>query len=150
MDQGPLGSADVFAGRESLVERSNRRILLVDDVSSLRECVSLILTEAGYEVLEAHDGKEGMMRAERDRPNLIILDLVMPRWSGMTVLEHLRRGPASRVRVIMMSGSDQDRFRPLAEAKGIDDYIAKPVCLDSLLERVRAILPLSQELAAVP
>ncbi|MCA9092539.1 MAG: response regulator [Planctomycetaceae bacterium] len=131
------------------MERSNRRILLVDDDSTLRECVSQILTEAGYEVLEARDGKEGMMRAERDRPNLIILDLVMPRWSGMTVLEHLRRGRNSRVRVIMMSGQDQERFRPLAESKGVDGYLAKPVCLETLLARVRSILPLSPELVAV-
>lgn len=130
------------------MERSNRRILLVDDDANLRECVSQILTEAGYEVLEARDGKEGMMRAERDRPNLILLDLVMPRWSGMTVLEHLRRGPASRVRIIMMSGQDQERFRPLAESKGIDGYLAKPVCLEALLDRVRAVLPLPHELVA--
>jgi len=131
------------------MERSNRRILLVDDDSSVRECVSQALTEAGYEVLEARDGKEGMMRAERDRPNLILLDLVMPRWSGMTVLEHLRRGHASRVRIIMMSGEDQERFRPLAESKGVDGFLCKPFCVESLVEKVQSILPLSPVLVGV-
>jgi two-component system OmpR family response regulator len=128
------------------MDRSDRRILLVDDDSQVREVVSQALTEAGYEVLEARDGKEGMMRAERDRPNLIILDLVMPRWSGMTVLEHLRRGHASRVQIIMMSGEDQARFRPLAESKGIAGYLSKPFCIDLLLEKVHAVLPLNHAL----
>lgn len=127
-------------------ESRNRRILLVDDDEGVRDSVSRILSDAGYEVLEACDGKEGMMRAERDRPGLIILDLVMPRWSGMTVLEHLRRGPSSRIRIIMMSGQDQERFRPIAEAKGIDGYLSKPVSAETLLERVRAVLPPTPEL----
>lgn len=122
---------------------SGNRILLVEDDPLILEALEAVLLLEGYEVLLARDGKEGLMRAERDRPDLIVMDLVMPRWSGLTILEHLRKNPRSHVPIIMMSGLEQQGLRPFVEAQGVEVFLRKPFCLDLFLEKVQEILPTS-------
>ena len=73
------------------MEASRKRVLIVDDDEQIVEAVQMALEEKGYEVLTAGDGAEGLVRAERDEPDLILLDVVLPKRSGFTVLDHLRR-----------------------------------------------------------
>lgn len=117
------------------------RVLLIDDDPQVLETLQAVLIPEGYDVILAHDGKEGLMRAELDRPDLIVMDLVMPRWSGLTILEHLKRNPFSRVRIIMMSGLEQPRLIRFAETHGVDAFFRKPFCLDAFLETVQTMVP---------
>jgi DNA-binding response OmpR family regulator len=116
-----------------------KRVLLVDDDADLVETVGHALEERGYVVLVARDGTEGLMRAERDNPDLILLDVIMPRRSGFTVLSRLEQGGHSSP-IIMMSGNDDERHRTFATEHGANDFLHKPFDVEQLLVKVDAIL----------
>ncbi len=116
-----------------------KRVLLVDDDPDLVETVGAALESRGYAVIVARDGVEGLARAERDRPDLILLDVVMPRRSGFSLLNLLFRAGNS-LPVIMMSGSDDHRHREFAQARGARDFVSKPFDVDSLVSKVELLL----------
>ena len=117
---------------------SEGRILLVDDEPSIVKWVGAILRDEGYEVTEARDGEEGLRRVEDSPPDLIILDIVMPRIDGFEVCASIRRW--SQLPIIMLSvrWDEQDKVKCLR--LGADDYIVKPFGLDELVARVEAVL----------
>ena len=115
------------------------RVLVIDDDPSIREVVEFALVAQGYEVLLATDGTEGLCRAERDAPDLIILDVVMPRRNGLAVLERLRQWGARSPRIIVMSANDEPKQREFAETCGADVFLSKPVDIDVLLQQVEAL-----------
>lgn len=117
-----------------------KRVLLVDDDEGVVEPVRLALQEQGYEVLVAHDGAEALMRAERDAPDLILLDVVMPRRSGFAVLNRLSRGRPRAPRIIMMTGNTEPAHRDYAISQGADGFINKPFDMPDLLEQVESLL----------
>lgn len=117
-----------------------RRILLVDDDESILETVCFALRERGYEVITARDGVEGLMRIERDTPDLVILDLIMPRRSGLSVLERLHGSRRHRPRIIMVSAIDDPRQRDFALSRGAERYLVKPYDLDELMKSVDELL----------
>ena len=119
---------------------SKKRVLVVDDDEEIVESVQLALQERGYEVLIAHDGAEGLVRAERDEPDLILLDIVLPKRSGFTVLDHIRRGHVHPPRIIMLTANDEQRHRDFAASCGADAYIAKPFDMGELLSEVDLLL----------
>ena len=118
----------------------NQRVLLVDDDDSILESVRAALGERGYEVLTARDGAEGLMRVERDVPDLMVLDMIMPRRSGLTVLEHLHRSRLRRPKIIMVSAIDDARQREFALSRGADRFIVKPFDIDRLADEVDGLL----------
>lgn len=118
---------------------TGRRILLVDDDDSIVEPVRMALLERGHEVLRARDGHEAILRVERDQPDLVVLDLVMPRRSGFSVLDRIRSGPTSP-RVVMVTGNAEPQYRAAAELRGADAFMAKPFDIDELLEVVESLL----------
>lgn len=117
------------------------RILLVDDEQDLVWAVRHSLRDEGYEVLAAYDGQEALTVARRHRPDLVILDIMLPRLNGLQVCRQLRRDPAlAAVPILFLSvhrGID-DRVAGLDE--GGDDYLTKPFDLRELKARVRALL----------
>ena len=117
-----------------------KRVLVIDDDESIVETVSVALASHGYEVLVARDGAEGLSRVERDSPDLIILDLVMPRRSGLMVLEHLSRAPFRAPQVILLTANDQEKHREFVKTCGVAAFLKKPVDLASLIARVDAVL----------
>ena len=117
-----------------------KRILLVDDDEEIVETVKLALQDHGYDVLVARDGSEGLMRAERDAPDLIILDMIMPKRSGFSVLDHIRKRHASSPRIIMLTGNEEQRYRDFAASRGVDAFLAKPFEMPQLLEEVESLL----------
>jgi DNA-binding response OmpR family regulator len=119
---------------------SPKRVLLVDDDADIVEPVKLALQEHGYEVLVAGDGSEALMRVERDAPDLILLDVIMPRRSGFSVLERLSRRGGHVPPVIMMSGSADSRNRDYAESQGVAHFLSKPFEMDELIDRVDSLL----------
>lgn len=117
-----------------------KRVLLVDDDEQVLESLGCVLQQHGFEVLVARDGAEGLMRAERDAPDLIVLDVVMPRRSGIQVLNRLRRRPLHSPRIILMTANDEQRHRDFAESKGVDAFIPKPFDIGQMVLKVELLL----------
>ena len=118
------------------------RILLVDDDPQVVESVQAALEALGYKVLVARDGNEGLMRAERDAPDLVVLDMMMPRRSGLAVLERLRSVAQSGPQVIMVSANAEERHRDFAASHGVAAFLKKPFEIPELLDLVRKLAPL--------
>jgi DNA-binding response OmpR family regulator len=113
----------------------------VDDDAEIVESMRAVLESKGYEILVGRDGNQGLLLAERENPDLVILDMMMPKRSGFLVLEKLRRSHPVPVRVIMITANEGSRHKAYAEMLGVDDYIRKPFSMDRLLESVRRLLP---------
>jgi DNA-binding response OmpR family regulator len=114
-------------------------ILVIEDDRALREGVAMNLRAQGYEVITAVDGDEGMDLAFSSRPDLIILDIMLPGWSGLDILSELRkRGSATPVLILSARSKTPDKVEGLK--RGADDYLAKPFDLAELLARVEAML----------
>jgi len=116
--------------------KAAKRILLVDDDYEIIESLRFALESRGYEILIARDGNQGLAMAERESPDLMILDMMMPKRSGFLVLEKLRRTQAATMHVIMITANEGSRHKAYAEMLGVDDYIRKPFAMDRLLESV--------------
>jgi DNA-binding response OmpR family regulator len=117
-----------------------KRILLVDDDNEIIESMRTVLESRGYEILVARDGNQGLVLAEKEVPDLVVLDMMMPKRSGFLVLEKLRRGNPNPVRVIMITANEGSRHKAYAEMLGVDDYIRKPFAMDRLLASVDRLL----------
>jgi DNA-binding response OmpR family regulator len=118
----------------------NARILLVDDDAEIIDAMEYALSSKGYNVSVARDGNQGLAIAEREDPDLIILDMMMPKRSGFLVLEKLRRTRRVPVKVIMITANEGSRHKAYAEMLGVDDYLRKPFPIDKLLEAVARLL----------
>ena len=128
---------------KNMVEESagpRKRILLVDDDREIIESVRIALEGAGYEILVARDGNQGLALAEHENPDLVILDMMMPKRSGFLVLEKLRRTRPVPMRIIMVTANEGSRHKAYAETLGVDDYIRKPFPMDRLLDSVSRLL----------
>lgn len=122
-------------------QRSGQKsILLVDDDAEIIEAMRYALEAKGYTVLVARDGNQGLAMAEREDPDLVILDMMMPKRSGFLVLEKLRRTRPVPIRVIMITANEGSRHKAYAEMLGVDDYLRKPFGMDRLLESVDRLL----------
>jgi len=118
----------------------SKRILLVDDDAEIIEALRVALSAKGYAVLIARDGNQGLAMAEREDPDLVILDMMMPKRSGFLVLERLRRTRPVPMRVIMITANEGSRHKAYAEMLGVDDYIRKPFPMDRLIDSVARLL----------
>jgi DNA-binding response OmpR family regulator len=117
-----------------------KTILLVDDDNEIIESMRTVLEAKGYRVLVARDGNAGLTVAEREGPDLIILDMMMPKKSGFLVLEKLKSRPGGLIPTIMITGNEGSRHRAYAEFLGVEDYIRKPFALEKLVRSVEQIL----------
>jgi DNA-binding response OmpR family regulator len=133
-------AAQPAARRASTSAAAGRRILLVDDDPEIVESMKTVLESRGYAILVARDGNQGLAMAEQEAPDLVVLDMMMPKRSGFLVLEKLRRGNPNPVRVIMITANEGSRHKAYAEMLGVDDYIRKPFAMDRLLESVDRLL----------
>jgi DNA-binding response OmpR family regulator len=119
---------------------SGKRVLLVDDDTEIIDSMRTVLESRGYTVLTARDGNQGLMMAETENPDLVVLDMMMPKRSGFLVLEKLRRSRPVPMRVIMITANEGSRHKAYAEMLGVDDYIRKPFAMDRLLDSVDRLL----------
>ena len=117
-------------------------ILIVDDDKELAQGLQAVLEGRGYRVVLAHDGNAGLMGAAKEQPDLVIVDMMMPKKSGFIVLEGLKNKEAASPAVIMMTANEGSRHRAYAEMLGVDDYLRKPFAMDKLLESVQRLCPL--------
>jgi len=121
-------------------KRSAKRVLLVDDDNEIVDSMRTVLESRGYEILVARDGNQGLMMAEKDDPDLVVLDMMMPKRSGFLVLEKLRRSRPVPMKVIMITANEGSRHKAYAEMLGVDDYIRKPFAMDRLLASIDRLL----------
>ena len=119
---------------------SLKTILLVDDDSEIIESMRAVLEGKGYRILVARDGNAGLTVAEREAPDLIVLDMMMPKKSGFLVLEKLKGRPGGLIPTIMITGNEGSRHRAYAEFLGVKDYIRKPFALEKLVRSIEKVL----------
>jgi len=118
-----------------------QRILIVEDERDIADLIGFNLSRAGYEVLKSHDGIDGTDIALRERPDLIILDLMLPGRDGYAVFRELRRDTRTvNIPVIMLTARAQTEDRIQGLEIGADDYLTKPFSPKELMLRVKAIL----------
>jgi two-component system KDP operon response regulator KdpE len=117
---------------------AGERILVVDDEPQIRRALRTALAGHGYDVTLAEDGQDALVRIPTIRPQIVVLDLVMPGLDGFEVLRQTRSW--SSVPVIVLSARGQERDKVAALDLGADDYLTKPFGIEELLARVRALL----------
>jgi DNA-binding response OmpR family regulator len=115
------------------------RILIIEDETPMRTALADILTAEGYRALTATDGASGLQRALAEKPDLILLDVMMPRLDGFALCAELRR-LENHVPVLMLTAKGQIEDRVHGLDTGADDYLVKPFSTEELLARVRALL----------
>jgi DNA-binding response OmpR family regulator len=122
-----------------------RTILVIDDEPELRKLLDYNLSKAGYLVLTAAEGQEGLALARRQVPDLILLDVMMPGLDGLETCKRLRADPATAsVPLIMLTAKGEEGDRVLGLELGADDYVAKPFGVRELVARVKALLRRSE------
>jgi DNA-binding response OmpR family regulator len=124
------------------------RVLVVEDDPIIRTTVAYALKRAGFETLESADGAEGLEIALGQRPDLVVLDLMLPGLDGYRFAEEVRRADAD-VAIIMVTALDQERDKVRGLDAGADDYLTKPFSMEELLARVRANLRRVRERAVL-
>ena len=123
-------------------------ILVVEDEAALLTLLRYNLEKQGFTVDEASDGQEALLRIAENRPDLVLLDWMLPSLSGIEVCRQIRRRPATRdLPVIMVTARTEDADAVRALDTGADDYIAKPFAVDALMARIRALLRRSATVA---
>src|SRR6266511_4213813 len=121
-----------------------RRVLVVEDDSAIRQGIADALTFAGYEVLRAANGNEGMAQGLRATIDLLMLDLILPGASGFDILKATREArPTLPVIILTARGEEADRVQGLR--LGADDYVVKPFSVKELLARIESVLRRSPE-----
>jgi len=123
-------------------ELSGKTVLLVDDDRDILTAMKTALADEGLEILMATDGNDAIRQAEQNRPDLVVLDMMLPKRSGFLVMEQLKRGkePTDPPRIIMITGNQGIRHRTYAETLGVDEYINKPFRMERLVQTVKKLL----------
>lgn len=116
-------------------------ILIIDDDETTLKLVKIVLQRAGYHIVTATNGSEGLRMVEESHPDLVLLDLVMPGMDGFQVCRQLRQNPHhAKLPVIVFSALDRPAEQRRAFELGGDDYLTKPIQLAELFDKVRAAL----------
>jgi CheY-like chemotaxis protein len=139
LQPGNLPGALQFVG-VTLMPPQQRTILLVDDDHEILESMRTVLENKGFRILAARDGNAGLMLAERENPDLIVLDMMMPKKSGFLVLEKLKSRPGGLIPTIMITGNEGSRHRAYAEMLGVREYIRKPFAMEKLVRAIERVM----------
>ncbi|MBI3821517.1 MAG: response regulator transcription factor [Planctomycetes bacterium] len=123
-------------------------ILIIDDDREIVQGLRSVLETRGYRVVTAHDGAAGLSVAGQEQPDLVIVDMMMPKKSGFLVLEGLKSRDAVKPKVVMITANEGSRHKAYAEILGVDDYLRKPFPMDKLLTSVQQLCPLDAEKSA--
>ena len=114
-----------------------KTVLIVEDEKNIVDIIRFNLQREGYNTLEAYDGEAGLAAAEQNNPDLVLLDVMMPKMSGFEVCKALRKN-GSNVPVIILTAREEEEDKILGLEIGADDYITKPFSMRELLARVKA------------
>lgn len=122
---------------------AKKKILLVDDDRDIMESMQMTLEPLGAQLLVARDGNEALEIAGQENPDVIVLDLMLPKRGGFLVLQKLKGSPKAKGRkpfVVMITGNEGQRHKIFAQSLGVDDYLNKPFRMDRLTEIVKRFL----------
>src|SRR4051812_9803064 len=116
------------------------RILIIEDERGLTDVLTYNLQREGYETLVAHDGQEGLRKAQMQLPDLVLLDLMLPGLDGLEVCRQLRAGKqTARIPILMLTAKGEEMDQVVGFSVGADDYVTKPFSVKVLLQRLRAL-----------
>src|SRR6266480_4583330 len=134
---------ELLAARHSPLNAAmtKQRILIIEDERALTEVLTYNLQREGYETIVAHDGGEGLRKAQTLLPDLVLLDLMLPVMGGLDVCRELRSGDKTRdIPVIMLTARAEETDQVVGFSLGADDYVTKPFSNKVLLQRIKAQL----------
>jgi DNA-binding response OmpR family regulator len=129
-----------------MADECKKTILLVDDDREILESMELSLERFGHEIITAADGNAAVELAVERKPDIMVLDLMLPKRGGFLVLQKLKGSPQAKGKkpyVIMITGNEGQRHRAFAQSLGVDEYLNKPFRMDRLVELVEKYLDLS-------
>jgi two-component system phosphate regulon response regulator PhoB len=116
------------------------RVLIIEDERALTDVLAYNLQREGYEAITAHDGQEGLRKAQTLLPDLILLDLMLPTVGGLDVCRELRAGERTRdIPIIMLTAKAEETDQVVGFSLGADDYVTKPFSVKVLLQRIKAL-----------
>ena len=121
-----------------MADLKDKSILIVDDDADVLTAISMALTDQGAKVFQAVDGAQAVEINDKEQPDLVVLDMMLPKRSGFLVLDRIKgkKPKGSKPRVIMITGNLGTRHKTYAETLGVDDYINKPLRMDRLLSSI--------------
>ena len=123
------------------VEKDTKRILIVDDTEDIVKLVKMYLEHHHYEVITAYDGQEGLQKARTDRPDLIILDLMLPKMNGYKICGLLKRDTKyAKIPIILFTAKTQEKDMKFGEEVGADAYLTKPFEPEVLLSKIKKLI----------
>src|SRR6185369_5257829 len=129
------------AARPTPMVQDKRKILVVEDEKDIRELVRYNLEQEGFSVLEAEDGELALALVQRERPALVILDIMLPGMSGLEICRAIRLGDeTARLPILMLTAKAAEVDKVVGLEMGADDYVTKPFSPRELIARVRAVL----------
>ena len=118
-----------------------KKILIADDCPEVVELVRVILEGENYKIIDASNGKETLEKTKLEKPDLVLLDIVMPKMDGFEVCSKLKKDPQTKeIPIIMLTGKGQEADKEKSREVGASDYITKPFSLSSLLIKIKEIL----------
>ena len=127
------------------------KILIVEDEANIRQLVRYNLEKEGFQVMEAADGMQGLRTAQKEKPDLVLLDLMLPGMDGLEVCRTLKGTPAtSALPIIMLTAKAEEVDKIIGLELGADDYMTKPFSPRELTARIKAVLRRSQKETALP
>jgi DNA-binding response OmpR family regulator len=120
---------------------SPARVLIVDDEPNILLSLQFLMKKAGYDVRTAKDGEQALAEVAREKPDIILLDVMMPKLDGFSVCQRIKSDPdLSSVRIVMLTARGRDVEREKGISLGADDYITKPFSTKDAIDRVAALL----------
>jgi len=141
-----MATSTMTASEAEAAQTAAKTVLVVEDEASLASTLSYNFRKNGFNVISAADGVEGLQAARRENPDLIVLDLMLPKMDGLEVCRRLRA--SSDVPILMLTAKGEEMDRVVGLEMGADDYLTKPFSMRELLARVRALLRRSRGRAA--
>ena len=127
------------------------KVLIVEDEANIRQLVKYNLEKESFQVIEAEDGLQGLRLAKAEKPDLVLLDLMLPQMDGLEVCRSLKGNPATAaLPIIMLTAKSEEIDKVIGLELGADDYMTKPFSPRELVARVKAVLRRSQKEAALP
>lgn len=120
---------------------SAKTVLVIDDDEALRSALAAFLVSRGYQVVTAEDGEAGIQAAKAHRPDLVVVDMMMPRKSGFLVMDALKQDSKTAVKIVMITANEGSRHRAYAEMLGADAYLRKPFAMDQFYAAISELCP---------
>jgi DNA-binding response OmpR family regulator len=127
-----------------------KTVLLMDDDPDILAAMQLVFARHGYRVVTAMDGSTGIAAAEQEKPDVVVVDMMMPKKNGFQVVEQLKRGREAAPPVVMITANGGGRHRAYAEMLGVDDYLCKPFAMEKLIDSVERLCSGSASLDSSP